>query len=101
MKNVVISFKHEYRRLNLTLLCDVTNDVTSVEHTFSGIICNDLLGYDVKMNLEYFEIFKMAAILMFRRTFKLALVLEVEYNINRMYKDYVYRKMLVQEYLKK
>ena len=33
------------------------------------------------MNLKYFEIFKMAAILMFMRTFKLALVLEVEYNI--------------------
>ena len=42
VKNVVISFKHEYRRLNLMLLCDVSNDVTSMEHTFSGIICNDL-----------------------------------------------------------
>ena len=52
VKNVVISFKHEYRRLNLTLLCDVTNDVTSVKHTFSGKICNYLYGYDVEMNLS-------------------------------------------------
>ena len=48
----VISFKHEYRRLNLTLRRDVADDVTSVKHTFSEIICNDLLGYDVKMNLS-------------------------------------------------
>ena len=52
VKNVVIKFKHEYRRLNLTLRCDVTDDITSVKHTFSRIICNDLLGYDVKMNLS-------------------------------------------------
>ena len=52
VKNVVISFKHEYSRLNSTLRCDVTDDVISVKHTFSGIICNDLLGYDVKMNLS-------------------------------------------------
>ena len=52
VKNVVISFKHEYRRLNLTLRCDVTEDVTSVKHTLSVTICNDLLGYDVKMNLS-------------------------------------------------
>ena len=45
VKNVVISFKREYRRLNLTLPCDVTDDVTSVKHTFSGRI-----GNDVKMN---------------------------------------------------
>ena len=51
VKNV-ISFKHEYRRLNLTLRCDVTDDIMSVKHTFSGINCNDLLGYDVKMNLS-------------------------------------------------
>ena len=50
VKNMVISFKHEYKRLNLTLRCDVTDDVISVKHTFSGIICNDLLGYDVKMS---------------------------------------------------
>ena len=35
VKNVVISFKHECRRLGLTLRCDVTDDVTSVKHTFS------------------------------------------------------------------
>ena len=42
VKKVVISFKYEYRRLNLTLRCDVADDVTSGKHTFSGIICNDL-----------------------------------------------------------
>ena len=52
VKNVVISFKHEYKRLNLTLRCDVTDDVTSVKHYFSGIICNGLLGYDIKMSLS-------------------------------------------------
>ena len=52
VKSVIISFKREYRRLNLTLRCDVTDDVTSVKHTFSGKICNDLLEYDVKMNLS-------------------------------------------------
>ena len=30
--------------------------------------------------LKYFEIYKMAAILKFRRSFELELVLEVEYN---------------------
>ena len=65
------------------LRCDVTDDVISVKHTFSGIICNDLLGYDVKMNLsKVFEIFKMAAILRFGRSFKPELVLEAEYNNN-------------------
>ena len=31
VKNVVISFKYEYGRLNLMLRCDVTDDVTSVK----------------------------------------------------------------------
>ena len=35
---------------------DVTDDVTSVKHTFYGIICKILLGYDVKMRL--FKIFR-------------------------------------------
>ena len=79
----VISFKHEYRRLNLTLRRDVADDVTSVKHTFSGIICNDLLGYDVKIELsKIIEIFEMAAILRFGRSLKPELVLEVEYNTN-------------------
>ena len=56
VKNVVISFKHEHKRLNLMFRCDVTDDVTGVKHTFSGIICNDLSGYDVKMSLS--EIFR-------------------------------------------
>ena len=51
VRNVVISFKHEYRRLNLTLRCDVTDDVISFKYTFL-IICNDLLEKDVKMNLS-------------------------------------------------
>ena len=60
VKNVVISFKHEYRSLNLTLHCDVIADVISVENTFCGIICNDLFISSVKMNLsKIFRIFQI------------------------------------------
>ena len=52
VKNVVISFKHQHRRLNLTLRCDLNDGITSVKHTVSGINCNDLLGYDMEMNLS-------------------------------------------------
>ena len=83
VKIVVISFKHEYTRLDLTLRCVVTDGVTSDKNTFSVINCNDLLGYDVELNLsKIYEIFKMAAILRFGRSFKPELVLEVEYNTN-------------------
>ena len=52
VKNVIISLKHEYRRLNVMLGCDVITNVISVKNTFSGIICNDLFISDVKMNLS-------------------------------------------------
>ena len=51
VKNVVISFKLEYRRPTLTSRCEVTDDIISVENTFSEIICNDFFIPDVKMNL--------------------------------------------------
>ena len=51
VKNVVISFKHEYTRPTLTSRCDVTDDVISIENTLFRIICNDFFISDVKMNL--------------------------------------------------
>ena len=51
VKNVVISFKHEYRRPTMTSRCDVTDDVISIENTFSGMICNDFFISDVKIDL--------------------------------------------------
>ena len=72
VKNAVISFKHEYRRPNSTSRCDVTDDVISVENTFSEIMCNDFFISDDKMNqLKHFEMFKMASILRSEQPFKL------------------------------
>ena len=51
VKNVVMSFKHEYRRPHLTSRCDITNDVISMENSFSGTICNDFFISDVKIYL--------------------------------------------------
>ena len=52
MRNVVISFKHDYRGLNLALRCDVIADVIIVENTFCGMISSDLFIYSVKINLS-------------------------------------------------
>ena len=49
-ENVTISFKHEYRRPNVTSRCDVVKDVISVKNNFSGIISNDLFISDNEIN---------------------------------------------------
>ena len=51
-KNVTISFKHAYRRPNLTPRCDVISDVINIKSTFSGIISDNLSISDAKMNLS-------------------------------------------------
>ena len=51
-ENVTISFKHEYRRPNLTSGCVVIIDVINIKNTFWMIISDDLSIYDVKMNLS-------------------------------------------------
>ena len=64
---MTISFKHEYRRHTLTSRCDVISDVMNIKNTFYVIMCDVLSISYVKMNLsQYFEIFKIAAILRFR-----------------------------------
>ena len=56
-ENVPISFKHEYKKPNLTSRCDVViSDVINIKSTFSGIVSDDLSIADVKMNL--FKIFR-------------------------------------------
>ena len=51
-ENPTISFKHEYRRPNLTSRCDVICDVINIKSTFSGRISDDLLISDAKMKLS-------------------------------------------------
>ena len=43
VENVTISFKHEYRRLNLTSRYDIMSDVSSVNNTLSVRICDIFL----------------------------------------------------------
>ena len=52
VENVTISFKHEYRRLNLTSRCDIMSDVSSVNNTLSVRICDYLFISDVKFGPE-------------------------------------------------
>ena len=52
VENVTISFKHEYRRLNLTSRCDIISDVSSVNNTFSVRICDYLFISDIKLRPE-------------------------------------------------
>ena len=49
VENVAISFKHEYRRPNLTARSDVMSDVNSINNTFSVRICDHLSLSDVKL----------------------------------------------------
>ena len=53
MENVTISFKHEYRRPNLTSRCDVMSDVNSANNTFSVRICDHLFISDVNLRLYW------------------------------------------------
>ena len=55
MRNMTISFKHEYKRPILTSRCDVTSYVIDIKSTFYGISSDHLSISDVKMNL--FKIF--------------------------------------------
>ena len=80
MENVTISFKHEYRRPNLTSGCDVMGDVNSVNIIFSMRIC-DYLSYLMsnQVYIEKFEIVKFDEILMSQTTFLWEVLPEVEY----------------------
>ena len=47
VKNVPISFKHEYRRPCLSSLCDVIRDVISMRNNFHAYFAYGLSIYDV------------------------------------------------------
>ena len=51
-ENVTISFRHEYRRPNLTSRCDVISDVINIKNYFFGSILDGLSISNVKMNLS-------------------------------------------------
>ena len=66
-ENVLISFKHEYRRPILLSWCDVTGDVISMKILFLGLFAYDHSISDVKLKqtLKIFKILKFSKVTKF------------------------------------
>ena len=66
-ENVLISFKHEYRRLILSSSCDVTGDVISMKIIFPGLFAYDRSRSDVRLRLplEILKILKFSKVTKF------------------------------------
>ena len=62
-ENVLIKFKHEYRRPILSPWCDVTGDVISMKILFLGLFAYDRSISDVK--LKIFKILKFSKVTKF------------------------------------
>ena len=66
-ENVLISFKHEYRRLILSTWYDVTGDVISMKILFPGLLAYDRSRSDVELRLplEILKILKFSKVTKF------------------------------------
>ena len=66
-ENVLISFKHEYRRLILSSWCDVTGDVIRMKILFLGLFAYDRSIPNVKLRLplEIYKILKFSKVTKF------------------------------------
>ena len=78
-ENVTISFKHEYRRPNLTSRCDLNSDVINIKSIFLGSILDGLSISNVKMNLsKIFRNFQNGCLIEVRANYKPQVVPEVD-----------------------
>ena len=78
-ENVIILFKHEYRRPTLTSQRDVISDVINIKSTFFGSIFDGLSISNVEMNLsKIFRNFQNSRHFEVRWTFKPEVVPEVD-----------------------